>query len=53
VSYLPIDKKFIGVVSTETEISFFEKKIQNSKFQISNFKIKKKIKFDIRFEIKN
>jgi hypothetical protein len=26
VSYIPIDQKFIGVVSTETEIWFFEKK---------------------------
>jgi hypothetical protein len=41
-----IDQKFIGVVSTETEIWFFEKgvKILNSKFQ-------KKIEFE--FEFKN
>jgi hypothetical protein len=31
VSYLPIDQKFIGVVSTETEIRFFEKKIGSKK----------------------
>jgi hypothetical protein len=31
VSYLPIDQKFIGVVSTETEIGFFEKKIGSKK----------------------
>jgi hypothetical protein len=31
VSYLPIDQKFIGVVSTKSEILFFEKKNRSKK----------------------
>jgi hypothetical protein len=37
-TYLTIDQKFIGVVSTETEIWFFEKSVRNFKFQISKSK---------------
>jgi hypothetical protein len=44
-TYLTIDQKFIGVVSTETEICFFENKCP--KFQISNFKIKKKLNLNL------
>jgi hypothetical protein len=46
-----IEQKVIGVVSTETEIWFFEKRCP--KFQIQNFKIKKDIKFEFEFEIEN
>jgi hypothetical protein len=31
VSFLPIDQKIIGLVSTETKIRFFEKKIGSKK----------------------
>jgi hypothetical protein len=50
VSYLSLTDFFLGVVITETEKIFFEKKV--SKFQIQNFKIKKKIEFEIKIEIK-
>jgi hypothetical protein len=48
---IAIDQKFIGVVSTETEIWFFEKKVS----EISNFKFQnpQKIKFEFEFEIEN
>jgi hypothetical protein len=41
---------FIGVVSTETEISFFEKGVRNSKNKFQN---QKKIKSEFEFKIKN
>jgi hypothetical protein len=41
-SFAVIDQKNIGVVSTETEIWFFEKGVKNS-----NSKLKKKLKIEI------
>jgi hypothetical protein len=49
-TYLTIDQKFIGVVSTNTEIWFFEKSVKKKKkwrkilalFKILTFKKKKK-----------
>jgi hypothetical protein len=50
VSYLPIDQKFIGVVSTETELRFFEKKIVAKKLRKNWEKIKNLTFFKIIFK---